>query len=108
MPVIYVDVDDTLIRSFGSKRIPISAVIRQVRELHRMGATLYCWSFGGADYAQATALELGIADCFQQYLSKPHIMIDDQEPHEWRLTTYLHPNTFASLASGELESLSKD
>lgn len=30
-PVIYVDVDDTLVRSFGSKRIPIGAMVARVR-----------------------------------------------------------------------------
>ena len=39
---IYVDVDDTLVRSVGSKRIPIPSVIRHVGELHREGAILYC------------------------------------------------------------------
>ena len=105
MRIIYVDVDDTLIRSFGSKRIPITAVVHQVRQLHRLGATLYCWSFGGAEYARATAAELGLSDCFELYLAKPHAMIDDQEPKDWRLMRCLHPNLFASLSSDELLAL---
>jgi hypothetical protein len=49
--VAYVDVDDTLVRSFGSKRIPMPAMATHVRELHRAGVVLYCWSSGGAKYA---------------------------------------------------------
>ena len=55
---IYVDVDDTLVRSAGSKRIPVPAVIQHVAELHRDGALLYCWSSGGADYARQSAESL--------------------------------------------------
>ena len=58
---IYVDVDDTFVRSAGSKRIPIPSVIRHVIELHGHGALLYCWSSGGADYARLSAEEFGIA-----------------------------------------------
>jgi hypothetical protein len=39
--VIFVDVDDTLVRSAGSKRIPISTVIEKVRSLHAEGVVLY-------------------------------------------------------------------
>ncbi len=35
--VAYVDVDDTLVRSFGSKRIPMTEMVRHVRELKRAG-----------------------------------------------------------------------
>ena len=37
----YVDIDDTLVRSFGSKRIPMTEVVAHVRALHRDGALLY-------------------------------------------------------------------
>ncbi len=50
--VIHVDVDDTLVRSFGSKRIPMGAMVAQVRALHASGATLYCWSTGGEEPGQ--------------------------------------------------------
>ncbi len=42
--VVYVDVDDTLIRTVGSKRIPVSHVTEHVRMLAKAGAELYCWS----------------------------------------------------------------
>ena len=84
-PVIaYIDVDDTLVRSTGTKRIPIPSAIERVRTLHREGATLYLWSTGGAAYAQATAKELGIEALFAGFLPKPTLIIDDQEVHEWR------------------------
>jgi hypothetical protein len=40
-PAIFVDVDDTLVRSFGSKRIPITAMVALVRDLNDSGAALY-------------------------------------------------------------------
>jgi len=83
--------DDTLVRSAGTKRIPMPAVIRHVRELHAQGATLYLWSSGGTEYAQRTAEELGLVDCFAGFLPKPHLIIDDQQVHEWRDCKQLHP-----------------
>lgn len=64
---IYVDVDDTLVRTAGSKRIPIPVVIQHIRELHRDGALLYCWSSGGPDYARKSAEELDISQCFTAF-----------------------------------------
>ncbi|MFT4841571.1 MAG: hypothetical protein ACI90M_002034 [Candidatus Azotimanducaceae bacterium] len=81
--IAYVDVDDTLVRSVGSTRIPMPAVIEHVRHLHESGVTLYCWSAGGADYARASAGELGIEDLFESFLPKPQLMIDDQPPSAW-------------------------
>ncbi|MBX3171028.1 MAG: hydrolase [Candidatus Eremiobacteraeota bacterium] len=77
--IIYVDVDDTLVRSFGSKQIAMSATQDYVRQLQQAGATLYCWSSGGADYARRVATEAGLAECFIAYLPKPH-------PNECRST----------------------
>lgn len=95
--VIYVDVDDTLIRSFGSKRIVMASTVAHVRALHAAGATLYCWSSGGSDYARDSAVECGIADCFVAFLPKPHVMIDDQAPADWRGLVVAHPNEAAGL-----------
>ncbi len=38
--IVYVDIDDTLIRSFGSKRIAMSHTVDRVRQLHADGAEL--------------------------------------------------------------------
>ena len=100
-PIVYVDVDDTLVRSYGTKRIPITAVVQRIRELHRAGFILYCWSAGGADYCQTIAVELGIADCFRAYLPKPQILIDDQHPSEWRGLRWIHTNEAASMSPSE-------
>jgi len=89
---VYVDVDDTLVRTVGTKRIPIPSVIQQVRELHAQGATLYCWSAGGAEYARKSAEEFGIVDCFTVFLPKPNVMIDDQKITEWPRTISVHPS----------------
>ncbi len=69
--VVYVDVDDTLVRSVGTKRIPIPAAVRHVRALFEQGAELYCWSSGGADYARQSAEECDIADCFRAFPPGP-------------------------------------
>jgi hypothetical protein len=93
--VVFVDIDDTIVRSFGSKRLPMTAVIRHVRDLHHQGAVLYAWSSAGADYARSTAIELGLAECFVAFLPKPHVLLDDQRVSEWRRTMEVHPNTCA-------------
>jgi hypothetical protein len=89
--VVYVDVDDTLVRSVGNKRIPISGAVEHVRTLHADGASLYCWSSGGGEYAQLVAQELGIAECFVAFLPKPHVVIDDQAIGDWRRLVTVHP-----------------
>lgn len=82
--IIFVDVDDTLIRSVGTKRIPMPRTIARVRQLHDEGAELYLWSSGGANYARDVANELGIASLFTTFLPKPTTIIDDQEVANWR------------------------
>lgn len=93
--VVYIDVDDTLIRSVGTKRIPMVAMVEHVRRLKADGAELYLWSAGGAEYCKETAAELGITDCFVAFLPKPRIMIDDQEVREWVFCTTYHPASCA-------------
>ncbi|CAM3821322.1 DUF705 domain-containing protein [Deinococcus frigens] len=89
--VIYVDVDETLIRNYGKSRIPIPAVIRHVRALYEQGAKLYCWSSGGAAYARQSAREYGLEDCFQSFLPKPQVFIDDQHFSDWRRLVHVLP-----------------
>lgn len=89
--VVFVDVDETLVRSAGSKRIPIPSVIKHVRALKQTGAILYLWSSGGAEYARNSAAELGLSECFVGFLPKPHVIIDDQPVHEWRDLKHLYP-----------------
>ena len=91
--VAYVDVDDTLVRSIGNKRIPMPNVIRHVRLLFEQGAELYLWSTGGAEYARATAKELAIDDCFRAFLPKPQVIIDDQELKDWRQLLEVQPGS---------------
>ena len=88
---MYVDVDDTLVRSSGSKRMPIPHVVRYVQELYEGGAELYCWSTGGAAYAEEATHEVGLHHCFRAFLPKPQIIIDDQTIGEWRGVRHLHP-----------------
>jgi predicted HAD superfamily phosphohydrolase YqeG len=89
---LYIDVDETLVRSMGSKRIPIPAMIRHVAELHGAGALLFCWSSGGADSAQRSAEEFGLAHCFAGFLPKPNVIIDDQSVTDWPHFLQVHPS----------------
>jgi hypothetical protein len=95
---IYVDVDDTLVRSYGSTRIPISATIEHVKELKKQGAILYCWSSGGAEYAKNSANELGIVDIFEAFLPKPQMLLDDQKVTDWRGIIQVHPMSCQSMS----------
>src|SRR5688572_28427560 len=88
---VYVDVDDTFVRSAGTKRMPMPAVIRHIRELKEQGAMLYCWSSGGAEYARQSAEEFGVADCFDGFLPKPNALLDDQSMNEWKYLKCIHP-----------------
>ena len=84
--VIYIDVDDTLIRSAGKTQIPMPASADYVRRMHAAGHTLYCWSRGGLDHARDVATSLGIADCFvafmpsclHAFMPKPDVCLDDR------------------------------
>jgi hypothetical protein len=92
--VVYVDVDDTLMRSAGTKRMPIPKVVMHVKQLAAQaegGIELYCWSTAGSEYARATARELGIEACFTAFLPKPNVLIDDQEIGSWRRFVVVHP-----------------
>ncbi len=101
--IVYVDVDDTLIRSFGSKRIRMSHTVDRVRQLYEDGVELYCWSSGGAAYAQASARELDLEHCFKAFLPKPKALIDDVAIENWRLVE-LHPNEAASTTTQQLRA----
>jgi predicted HAD superfamily phosphohydrolase YqeG len=89
--IVFVDVDDTLVRTVGTKRIPMPRVIERVRAMHAMGETLYLWSTGGGEYAKASAEELEISDCFVAFLPKPNLMIDDQVVADWRTCKHEYP-----------------
>jgi len=89
--IVFVDVDDTLVRTVGTKRIPMVSTIEHVRRLKAEGVQLFCWSAGGADYAREVAIDFHLADCFIAFLPKPHVMIDDQPPVEWSRTRLIHP-----------------
>ncbi|EHR70794.1 putative HAD superfamily hydrolase [Burkholderiales bacterium JOSHI_001] len=89
--IVFVDVDDTLIRSVGAKRIPMPGVVANVRALYEGGAEMYLWSSGGAEYARATAQELKIEGCFVAFLPKPTSYIDDQPVGEWRFCKHVYP-----------------
>ncbi|GAA5511232.1 hydrolase [Novipirellula caenicola] len=76
--IIYIDVDDTLIRTFGTKQIPMTPCVDYVRRMHADGHALYCWSRGGAEYSRNVAVSLGIDECFLGFLPKPDVVLDDR------------------------------
>lgn len=90
---IYVNVDETLVRNYGAKQIPIPAVIKHVEVLHSRGAILYCWSSGGAGYAREVARALGIEYALEAFLPKPHVLVDDMKLANWRFLKEVHPNS---------------
>jgi predicted HAD superfamily phosphohydrolase YqeG len=100
-PIVYVDIDDTLVRSFGSKRVPMSMMVALVRSLKERGALLYCWSSGGAEYARSSAAELGLSDCFEAFLPKPQLMLDDVQLASWPVVQ-LHPAECGSMTAQEV------
>jgi hydroxymethylpyrimidine pyrophosphatase-like HAD family hydrolase len=94
--VVFVDVDDTLVRSVGTTRIPMPAVVARVRALKESGADIFLWSSGGAEYCRATAQMLGLADYVDGYLPKPTLYIDDQPIEAWRDCRHVHPLDIAN------------
>jgi len=89
---VYVDVDETFVRNYGAKRVPMPPVIEHIRELKEQGAVMYCWSSGGAEYAQTSAREFGIEQCFVGFLPKPEVVLDDMQFSKWRNLLEVHPN----------------
>ncbi len=98
---VYVDVDETLMRHYGTRQIPIPSVIKQVKALYKQGAELYCWSSMGAAYARQAAESCGVAQCFQAFLPKPQIIVDDQQPKAWRKILHVHPSQCSSQTTVE-------
>lgn len=90
--VVFVDVDDTLVRTAGTKRIPMPKTLERIKSLHAEGNILYLWSSGGASYARESAMELGISDLFEGFLPKPNVILDDQPMSEWRGLQHEYPN----------------
>jgi hypothetical protein len=88
---VFVDVDDTLIRSFGSKVIPNTRVIDKVVSLQKRGFKIYVWSSGGAEYSQKMATQVGIGAIVSGYFAKPKYIIDDQDVEKWINTKVIHP-----------------
>ncbi len=89
---VYVDVDETFVRNYGTKRIPIPETISHIKALHHQSAVMYYWSSGGAEYAKASAKEFGIDACFTGFLPEPELVIDDMPFSQWRNLLQIHPN----------------
>jgi hypothetical protein len=90
--IYFVDVDDTLVRTYGTKVVPIVKTVQKVRELFEQGHALYCWISGGDEYAKTIATRLGVESCFVAFIPKPQVLIDDQEPADWKTMKVVHPS----------------
>ena len=89
--VVYVDVDDTLVRWAGPKCIPRTLIIERVRERAANGDVLYLWSRAGGEAARSVAERLGIEDLFVAFLPKPDLLIDDEPIGEWNFMAHEFP-----------------
>jgi phosphoserine phosphatase len=89
--VVYIDVDDTLVRSAGTKTMPMPSMVEHTKLLADAGAELCCWSTAGGVYARNAAKRLGIDQCFAGFLPKPNVMIDDQDLGMWKRFKVVHP-----------------
>jgi hypothetical protein len=105
--VVYIDVDDTLVRSASTKTIPVPSMVEHAKKLAGSGAELYCWSTAGAEYARSTAQNLGIEHCFVGFLPKPHVVIDDQDLVDWKRFAVVHPMNAAGTSVDEYWKLVK-
>lgn len=95
---VYIDVDETFVRSYGRKQIPVPNVICHIKKLSAQGAVMYCWSSDGAEYAKNSAIEFGMEHCFTGFLPKPELAIDDMQFNQWRNLFQVHPNECNSIA----------
>jgi hypothetical protein len=64
-----------------------------MKKLKQQGAVMYCWSSGGAEYARKSAEEFGIVDCFEAFLPKPDILLDDCSISNWPRLIRVHPSS---------------
>lgn len=89
--VVYVDVDDTLVRWAGPKCIPRTLIIDRIRERAANGDRLFLWSRAGDEAARRVAEELGIENLFEAFLPKPELLIDDEPFDEWAFCAHEYP-----------------
>lgn len=89
--IVYVDVDDTLVRWAGSKCIPRTLIIERIKERAIKGDRLFLWSRAGGEQAREVAEELGISKIFEAFLPKPDLLIDDEPISEWSFCAHEYP-----------------
>ena len=77
--IIYIDIDDTLIRTIGSKIIPIPDTVNFIKNCNTNKNEIYLWSRGGAQYCKNIAIKLLLDHKITGYLPKPNLIIDDTE-----------------------------
>lgn len=89
--IVYVDVDDTLVRWYGTKCIPRVSVIEKLKARAQAGDRLFLWSRAGDEQARKVAEDLGLTELFEAILPKPEHIIDDEPLAEWEFCSYEYP-----------------
>lgn len=99
--IYYIDIDDTLIRTVGSKAIPMVRTIEFINSINQSNDSIYLWSRGGAEYCRQIAEKLNITSNIKGYLPKPDVLIDDCDISQWNFMTVIHPNSIPATQQGD-------
>ena len=94
---IYVDVDNTLVRTVRGTELPIPKVVRHIKKLHHEGALLYC---------SVTVARTMLAKPHNVWESMRVSLVFSESPkfsstmnelEEWPCVVDVHPNCLATL-----------
>lgn len=113
---VFVDVDETLIINKSHKEefgitdkewaansfpmgisktkvevMPHFKHIEFIKELKSKNITIYVWSAGGKDWAEAVIKALGLEDFVDFAMTKPELYIDDLEADKWMRRIWFKP-----------------
>lgn len=97
---VYFDVDDTLMEwlqcgeddpqackiennGFTFFKRPIQVHVEELKNQKMAGNTVVVWSAGGAKWAEAVLIALGVQDFVDVVLTKPDFYYDDKEVNYW-------------------------
>lgn len=93
-PVVYVDVDGTLLLDGEINR----ELVDWCRLQHANGMELVLWSMAGRQHALQVAERAGIVDVFSAILSKPGYIVDDDAWRWVRFAKVINPLRLLSLS----------
>lgn len=101
-PVVFFDVDETLVITRDIEHVPHNVLeiqvcegrkpikvvphwdhVRVLRQFSQRGHTVVVWSAGGSRWAQAVVRALDLEDYVDLVMPKPSFYFDDQPPAAW-------------------------